>query len=201
MKLLLTLKCLLISVLASAQMDMTHVIKVHFLYGSKPIKAYKSTERKYFGGLHGGHVTIQVDSTDYGFRRVEKRTHMFPRKARNSVFVTKEMNGKPRYSADRKTATFLIPINQQQYESLNQIHQSYCDTTPYDYAFFGMRCASATQEILGKIGVLKKRNRFGNVATAFYPKRLRKRVFKLAKENNYEILTTAGGPTRRWERD
>ncbi len=201
MKILLTLKCLLISALAFGQMDTTHIIKVNFLYGSKPIRAYKATESKYFGGLHGGHVTIQVGDIDYGFRRATKRTHIFPHKTPNSVFVAKELNGQPRYSADRKTVTFLIPVTPRQYESLSHIHTCYRDTTPFDYAFFGMRCASTTQQILGQIGVVKKRSHFGNVATAFYPKRLRKRIFRLAKKNNYEIIKTEGKPTRRWERD
>ncbi len=201
MKILLTLKCLFLSAVVFAQTDTTHLIKIHFLYGSRPLRAHKATEPKYFGGLYGGHVTIQADSTDYGFRRVVKRTHIFPRKKHNSVFVTREMNGQPRYKADRKTATFLIPITQQQHESLHRIHRSYLDISPYDYAFFGMRCASATQEILGQIGILKNRSRFGHVFTAFYPQRLRKRLFRLAKENNYKIIRTEGRLTRKWERD
>ena len=43
MKILLTLKCPFISALVFAQMDTTQVIKVNFLYGSKPTRACKST--------------------------------------------------------------------------------------------------------------------------------------------------------------
>src|ERR1700741_2237387 len=38
------------------------IIKVHFLYGSKPAKQYKDSESKWFGGKLGGHVGIEVDS-------------------------------------------------------------------------------------------------------------------------------------------
>src|SRR3954451_1597248 len=38
------------------------VIKVHFLYGSKPFRKYKDTEPKWFGGMLGGHVGIETDS-------------------------------------------------------------------------------------------------------------------------------------------
>ena len=35
-------------------------LKVHFLYGSKPLKRDKNTEQKWFGGILGGHVGIEV---------------------------------------------------------------------------------------------------------------------------------------------
>lgn len=201
MKIIITISFLLLTTLIFAQGDSMHYIQVHFLYGSKPLRQTKATESKHFGGLHGGHVTIQVDDTDYGFRHSIRHTHIFPHKNRHSEFVTRIMNGKSRYGPDRKTVTFTIPITTAQYTLLNKIHQGYCDSTPYDYAFFGMRCASATQEILGKIGMLKKRNRFINVVTTFYPKPLRRRMLRLARKNNYPMITTEGRPTRRWERD
>ncbi|MES2516378.1 MAG: hypothetical protein V4580_19645 [Bacteroidota bacterium] len=58
---------LFIAALCYSQVDTSHVIKIYFLYGSKPLKAYKTTEFKHFGGLHGGHVSIQVNQMDYGF--------------------------------------------------------------------------------------------------------------------------------------
>lgn len=198
--------CLVITLLfcftqGFAQADSSHYIKVNFLYGSKPHRAHKSTEQKSFGGLHGGHVTIQAGDLDYGFRRTNKNTHIFPNKKRASVFTVRELEGKSRYGEGRKTVTFIIPLSSEQYQSLGQIHQAYCDSTPYDYAFFGMRCAAATQEILGEIGVLNKKKRFFNIVTTFYPKRLRKRIFRLAEAKGFEVIKTEGRPTRKWERD
>jgi len=40
----------------------TAFIKVHFLYGSRPLKKYKHSEPKWFGGILGGHVGIEGDS-------------------------------------------------------------------------------------------------------------------------------------------
>src|SRR5690349_10927095 len=37
-------------------------LKIHFLYGSKPKREYKDTERKWFGGILGGHCGIELDS-------------------------------------------------------------------------------------------------------------------------------------------
>ena len=186
---------------AYAQMDTAHYIRVNFLYGSKPHPKHKDTEQKYFGGLHGGHVTIQAGDVDYGFRRTNKGTHLFPKKKRTSTFSVKKLNGQSRYGEGRKTVTFIIPVTKNQYDSLQNIYNDYCATSPYDYAFFGMRCAASTREILGMIGVMKKKSRFHHIATAFYPQRLRKRLFKIAKANNYEMIQTEGRPTRIWEKD
>ena len=61
------------------QSDSVYFIKVHFVYGSKPLKKYKSTEQKIVGGLHGGHVSIQVEENDYSFEPIN-RIHIFPHK-------------------------------------------------------------------------------------------------------------------------
>jgi hypothetical protein len=115
--------------------------------------------------------------------------------------VDKQLNGANRYGKESKTVTFIIPITHKQYQDLNRIQKCYCDTTPFDYAFFGMRCASTTQDILGQIGVVKTKKRFGNIITTFYPKKLRRRLFRLAKKNNYQVIKNEGRPTRKWERD
>ena len=36
------------------------LIKIHFLYGSKPAKGYKDSESKAFVGIKGGHVNIEA---------------------------------------------------------------------------------------------------------------------------------------------
>lgn len=201
MKLVLTIKFLLIFSLAFSQVDSSRFIKVHFLYGSKPKRKYKDTEYKAFGGIHGGHVTIQVDDIDYGFVPTTNRVHIFARKEYKSDFVDNQLNGQEPYSKENKTVTFIIPITQQQYLDIKRIHKTYCDTSPYDYAFFGMRCASTTQDILGQIAVVKKKKRVGNIVTTFYPKKLRKRLFKLAKKNNYQVIKNEGRLSRKWESD
>jgi len=200
-KAILIFNLLFILSMVSAQVDTIHHIKVKFLYGSKPKRAFKSTEPKEMGGLHGGHVSIEVDDIDYGFEPITDRVHIFPRKKCNSDYLKKYPGDSTLSPKDSKTVTFIIPITNAQYNQLNQIHQCYVDSTPCDYAFFGMRCASTVQEILGEIGIVKKRNRVFNIVSTFYPKRLRKRMFRLAKKNNYEIIKTEGKSTRIWEKD
>jgi hypothetical protein len=184
------------------QKDSSHIVKVVFLYGSKPKPKFKATEAKYFGGIHGGHVSIELDDIDYGFEPITtKGVHIFPKKKKHAHFVEKKLYGSTLYGKGTKTATFLIPITQKQYENINKVCCCYRDTTPFDYAFFGMRCASTAQDILAQIGVTKKKSRFKTIAGTFYPKRLRKRLFKLAKKNHWQVIMTEGRPTRKWERD
>jgi hypothetical protein len=183
------------------QNDSSHILKVHFLYGSKPIHKFKPTEKKYFGGLHGGHVSFEIDSVDYGFGH-QGKLHLFPHKNEcHSIFRQKPTFGKPLYEEGNKTVTFIIPINDIQYNKLKELSMGYCCNTPYDYAFIGMRCASSAQDIFSQIGLLKHRNRFNNILTTFYPKKLRKRFFRMAKKYNYTIIKQEGRKTRKWERD
>lgn len=184
-----------------AQTDTLYFIKVHFLYGSKPQKSFKSTEAKAFGGIHGGQATIQVDTFSYGFEAVLP-AHIFVHKHNfHSDFVKKTPKEIVFNDTTSKTTTFIIAVTKEQLAKLNQILREYSDNTPYDYAFFGMRCGAAVQDILGQIGIVKKKSRFWTILTTFYPKKLRKRLFKLAKEKNYEIRRTEGRKTRKWEGD
>ena len=184
-----------------AQTDTSHFIKVHFLYGSKPLKKYRSTENKYFGGIHGGHVTIETDSIDYGFSP-EGKVHIFSHhKNHHSQFIGKCTHQLEPYPKGSKITTFIIPVTKVQYEQIHKIQTDYCAKPPYDYAFFGMRCAASAQDVLGQIGIVKKRGKIRNIYSTFYPKKLRRRMFKLAKEKNYKIETQEGRVTRKWESD
>lgn len=192
---------ILLPTISLSQTDTSQLIRVHFLYGSKPKWKHRSTEVHYFGGLHGGHVSIEVDSVDYGFEATIRPVHIFPHKKRKSHFATLPLQGRKRYGDQNKTVTFVIPVSYETYRHLRTINRCYADSTPYDYAFFGMRCASATYEILAKVGLVKQKRRFFNIVSNFYPKRLRKKLFRLAQKNNYTAISTSGKTTRRWERD
>lgn len=201
MRLLLTIIFLSTCLLIKSQTDTSHIIKVHFLYGSKPLKKFKGTEMKYFGGIHGGHVTIEVDSVDYGFAPTG-RVHMLSHNNNcHSQFTGKHTHNQPPYPKGYKVVSFTIPITMEQYNQLIKIHADYCAKPPYDYAFFGMRCAAATQDVLGQIGIVKKKGRINNIYTTFYPKKLRKRIFKLAEKKKYTITKQDGRTTRKWESD
>jgi hypothetical protein len=188
--------------LLSEQTDTAkYFIQVHFLYGSKPARGHKKTEMKYFGGIHGGHVTIQIDSMDYGFEPAYG-FHVFAHRRKfKSDYVDKHVYGPQRYPTGNKAVTFIIPITKAQNDSIRKIIANYCVNTPYDYAFFGMRCAASASDILAQIGLQKKRNRFMTVTRVFYPKKLRKRLFRLAEKNHYKVIVQEGRSGRKWEKD
>jgi hypothetical protein len=183
------------------QTSSDHLLKVHFLYGSKPLHKYRKTEKKLFGGLHGGHVSFEIDSVDYGFGP-EGKFHLIAHKNNcHSLFRQKPTYGKPVYPDGEKVTTFIIPVTEEQYNKLKLLTAGYCCETPYDYAFIGMRCASSAQDVFAQAGLVKHRNRFSNIITTFYPKMLRKRFFRMAKQNHYTIIKKEGRKTRKWEKD
>ena len=184
----------------SLQANDSGFIKVHFLYGSKPKKKYKKTEKPWFGGIHGGHVSIEVDGYVYGFD--SKGTFHWVSKGRlNSRFLIERVTQWVDDTATLKYTTITIPVSRAQLDSLHKIHQSYLQQTPYDYAFIGMRCAAATYDILGQIGIVEWVPNSKNTFKNFYPKLLRKKMLKLAAQRGYKVHRQQGRKTRKWERD
>lgn len=181
-------------------------LKVHFLYGSKPLKKYKGTERKWFGGILGGHVGIEGDSDKIlNFLRKGK-FHWFAKKDnRHSMY--KEHAFCDFYAIFRcdpdnvKKAIVCIPVTTQQKQQFDSIAKAYLQQTPYDYAFIGMRCGAAAYDILGQLGILPKYSICKTYRKIFYPKKLRKRLLKKASQNNWTIVRQDGLIRRKWERD
>lgn len=196
-----SIACIMALNLIYSQSDSVTMIRVNFLYGSRPKHKFKETEVKYFGGLHGGHVSVQAGDTDYGFGPTVMPVHIFAKRLRKSVFEARALDGQPRYSDGNKTVTLIIPLSQLQFRALDSIHNAYCRTSPYDYAFFGMRCAAATQDVLAGAGIIERRSRFWTIVSTFYPKKLRKRLIKIAKARGYQVIRSEGKTTRRWEKD
>ncbi len=176
-------------------------IQVLFLYGSRPVHGYWHKESHYFGGFHGGHVSVVMDSFVIGFRHV-KGLHVIPkRKHDGGSYINEKLKDFVKDTIASKYTSFKVPITHEQYQNLNNIFQAYIDKTPYDYAFLGMRCASATYEVLSYIGLFKIKSRCGNIISNFYPKLFRKKMFALAKEKNWKISRQPGRKTRKWEMD
>ncbi|WP_315824161.1 hypothetical protein [Paraflavitalea speifideaquila] len=72
--------------------------------------------------------------------------------------------------------------------------------TPYDYALVGMRCGSASYEILGQLGILPGYSRKKTVLKIFYPKNCGKDYSK-AVANGWTIQRQEGSHKRKWEKD
>ena len=200
----ITILLCFISTLSYSQ-DTTY-LKVHFLYGSKPLKKYKDTEQKWFGGILGGHVGIEGDSNRIVNFLPSGKFHWFAKKAnRHSTYAIHSVDnfyailgGNP---DSVKKAIVYIPVTRQQKQQFDSITIEYLKQTPYDYAFIGMRCGAATYDILGKLNILPNYTYRKTYKKIFYPKKLRKRLFKKADKNNWTIVRKDGSRKRKWEQD
>ena len=183
---------------ANAQ-DTLKMIRINFLYGSKPAVGYKDTEKKRFGGIKGGHVNVELDGKclDFG---PGGNCHVFPSDAKP--------NGRFRVSNSvwwdtltEKSAYIEVPVTINQADSLRKIFNAYAANTPYDYALFGNRCASASYQVLSLIGLINKKSTAGNVISNFYPKLLRRKLYKWAAQHQYYVKKFEGRKSRKWEAD
>ena len=183
---------------APAFLSAQELIKIHFLYGSKPAKGYKDSESKAFGGIKGGHVNIEARGRVLDF--MPGKCPLFPDNKNptggyhinNSVYWDTSSN---------KWMTIEVPLNDSQLQMLQNLMDSFSNETPYDYAVFGMRCAAASYDVLSEIGLMKELPNGKNVTKNFYPKLLRKRMLKWARKNNYRVIYHEGNERRKWEKD
>jgi hypothetical protein len=197
----ISLTIILLSIVPYVFGQKVDTIQVLFLYGSRPVHRYWQKEAHYFGGLHGGHVSIVMDSSVIGFRHV-KGLHIIPnRKLDGGDYLSVQLKDFVKDTIAFKYISFKVPITHEQYHNLINILQAYIDKTPYDYAFLGMRCAAATYDVLSQIGLFKIKSRCGNITSNFYPKLFRKKMFILAKEKHWKINKQSGRKTRKWEMD
>lgn len=197
MKFLLAFLFLLISRVAWSQ-PLSDTIRLHFLYGSVPAKGYEKTEPKLFGGLKGGHVSIEANDRVLDF--LPGNCPILPENGKPSggFRINKAVYWD---TSSTKWVMVKIPLTRAQLESLETIYHSYTEETPYDYAVFGMRCAAASYDVLSEIGLFKKVPEKFNMVKNFYPKLFRKRILKWAEKNNYPVIYHPGRPTRKWESD
>lgn len=180
----------------------TSYIKIHFWYGSKPAKGFKKSESKYFGGIHGGHVTVEVGDSVYGFSPGGGRARIFAKRSHSNGYF--HLESKLEYTFDStgdKQTSIVIPVTADELNELRIHVNDYLKNRPYDYAFFGMRCAAAAHEMLSVAGVFKKRTKFFSIFYNFYPKKLRKRVLDKALKEKCEIIHQEGRKERKWEND
>jgi hypothetical protein len=185
---------------------LTDTLTVRFLYGSKPHSAHRREQKRWFGGMLGGHVGIQYDSSRYLSFFYEGRVHIFQRKNRKNGKYDLQTNEEFNFIMDKdvdsvKTLIIYIPITESQKEKYLSVCASYIAKTPYDYAFFGVRCGSSTYDVLSQVGVVKQYSYFRMWSKIFYPKKLRFRLKREAKKNGWQTGKIKGTHKRIWERD
>jgi hypothetical protein len=100
-----------------------------------------------------------------------------------------------------KSAIVYIPVTPQQKQKFDSIAAAYLQQTPYDYALFGMRCGAAAYDILGQLHILTGFSVKQTSRKIFYPKKLRKRLFRLAERNGWTVINQNGSDRRKWEKD
>jgi hypothetical protein len=183
-------------------------IRVLFIYGSKPAKGFETTERKWFGGMIGGHVGMEIGPDSVlSFRSTEYPCHFFPHKKFSSLFEVKTLHGMwetfPPHNYvvdDLKRVVFVIPVTRVQKRAIDSVARRYLHHAPYDYATAGMRCASATYEIMAQAGLFRGYGR-STWWKILLPRDLREILFKRAKEEGWTIRRFAGSAHRVWEDD
>lgn len=180
-------------------------IRVQFLYGSRPAKKYRDTEKKWFGGVLGGHVGIEADSGRFYSFEVHGKNKLFAGRPDNSIFRVETADQfwavmKTQEDSIKKT-TVVIPVTPVQIQKLDSIAAAYQRQVPYCYAVFGMRCGASTYDLLAQIGIFPHYSHFKTCLKIFYPRKLRKRVISMAEKNNWTILHSEGTPKRKWEKD
>jgi hypothetical protein len=177
-------------------------IRIHFIHGSFPKKNCED-QRIRVGGLLGGHVEIEVDSLVFGFEfEHPNQIHIFSKEdpaLYNSTFTKKTKAFWLQETEFDKMTSIYIPVSAAQKETLlSKLHRQHLQA-PYDYSFFGMRCASSTYEDLVEIGIFSQKSRRQYILNAFYPRLFRNKMWKWANKNNLEVVLKSGIECRVWE--
>lgn len=179
-------------------------IKVQFIYGSRPVKKFKE-EKKWFGGILGGHVGIEADSSKFYSFEIHGKNKIFNGKPNNSIYKIESAdefwNIMKTKEDSLKITTIIVPLTTQQKQRFDSITSTYSKQVPYCYSVFGMRCAASTYDLLAQLGFFTRYSKFKTCMKIFYPRRLRTRLLLKAKQNNWTIIRKEGTPKRKWERD
>ncbi len=180
------------------QLQANDTLRILFAYGSKP---KGNGETHWFGGLHGGHVSISYKG-EYASFVPDGAVHIFPkRKNKKSAFIIEKEGNFVYDTTDSRYLILSIPINQQQSRKIDSTLRMRLFDAPYDYAFLGMRCASAVYEVLATAGLYPICSYRKMSCKYFYPKLLRKQLLKQASALGWGIYYRPGRKYRKWEKD
>jgi hypothetical protein len=204
--LLIVFKCILIHVenkiINNYSTDLNTLkdtVIIHFIHGSIPMKDC-IYPRERLGGLLGGHVEIEINKHVYGFRLNKLPVHIFVDNAHfNSRFEINTHDAWIKRTEYEKMTSIYLPINNEQKDKIQGILDAYLAKSPYDYAFFGTRCASSTADILSKSGIIAPLSNAENMIAFLSPHPLRHTLLNLAEKKNFLIINKKGVDCRFWE--
>ncbi len=180
-------------------------IRVHFLYGSKPARGFKDREAKWFGGIHGGHTGIGIGRDSILSFLPNGDFHVFQHKTeiKGAFFIHTPDDFYRLFPADAPVKKLIIeiPVSAAAAAAIQKKSAKYLRHAPYDYAFFGMRCGGAAYDLLSAGGIVKTWKYRKTWKRIFYPKKLRKKLLRRARQMNWKLIREAGSPARKWEKD
>lgn len=182
------------------------VIRVHFLHGSKPKFRFRHEESRWFGGILGGHAGVECEPNEIVNFVPIARFHVFAKpELINSQFSTHDtlsfyeiLGGD--YGSVKKTI-ITLRISAQQKAALDSVAATYKNRSPYDYAFFGMRCGAAAYDLLARAGIQHPYSFAKTWSKFFYPRKTRRRLERLAAARGYTVQKMPGSIKRIWEKD
>jgi len=204
MKVILILTCLFLQPITNQNQRImeSSFIYINYKYGSIPAKGYEKTEEKRAGGLAGGHVTCTIDQTVYGFtdEGSGEDTHIIPSTNHpNGYWQVETITDWNAKMVGEKYMVIPVLITKQQKTDLFKLLNQYIKKAPYDYAFFGIRCASAMHDLLGDAKIIPH-VAFGIVwIKYFYPSSFGKYMKSLAKKKGWQIQYYTGRKSRIWD--
>lgn len=172
---------------------------IHFIHGSIPMENC-IYPRKRLGGLLGGHVEIELEGRVYGFRLDKLPVHIFVDKGHfNSKYEVNTKAAWLKRTEYEKMTSVCLPISKAQKDTLQTLLTAYLAKSPYDYAFFGTRCATSTAEILSKSGIIYPLSNVENYIAFLSPYPLRQTFLQLAQEKHFLVVHKKGVDCRYWE--
>lgn len=172
-------------------------IKLLFVYGSRPIEKH---EDAWFGGIHGGHVSVSYLEGYVSFVPNDD-VQIFRKNTINSKFTIEYGDQFVFDTSDSRYLIISIPTDSANRSQLDSVIRRYLNKSPYPYAFFGMRCASAAADLLQVSSILPATNASSLWRQYFYPRKLRRQLIKLARQNAWPMIYRSGRTSRRWESD
>jgi hypothetical protein len=175
------------------------MLHIRFRYASRPKREFPE-EKKAFGGMLGGHIYIQINETLYGFQPVDySHYHFFPHKPYNAVYTKQHLKDWWVTEQHNKLLTIDIPISSQHLHRLRELLEQYHQSAPYDYAVFGMRCASSSHHVLSKTDIFPSSSIMKSWILNPIPRCLRRKLVKKAVHNHWNMKIHQGSSKRIWE--
>ena len=192
--------CITLLLLSFSAAGQTDTLIVEVIYGSKPLA---KGESHWFGGKLGGHIglTIAPDSVMHFIPGGRVAATNINSDIGNYLISSKYAFYRTFHCDTTKTCRIFIPVTPAQKQQLLKTAEPFLKEGPYPYAFFGMRCAAACYHLLSLADVTKDLPRSIMTRKFFYPRKLRKFLFKEAKAKGWRISETPGSIKRKWDHD